>query len=438
MKIFKIIVCLMALSLCMMGCVGGEDTPSDTTPPAPETTPVAEETTPAPAVNVDIAVGGNTEYKLIRSDRANEGEVRLYAAFFNQLKDKTGAKFGIAECFDRETFDPQAKEILLGNTNRTESAALIQKLTAAGGSRYGIVMSGNKLVIAGTGIYQSFLALDHLLTQLLDGADLSLPADFEYISEDNGQSSFDVDTLITMNKGISFVNIGKLINKIPAKKPGFSVMQGGGTDGKYAYVGLINKSMSPEHALIYKYDLETMELVKVSEPLPTCHTNDITYDAKNHRLVISRCTADDGWVGLSFVNPDTLELIESKMTGVGNRAVDYIADKDQYVLASNWTLTITDAEFKPISSFTCNDPQYTSQGCYTDGKYIYDVRYVSGGSVHYNVIHTLDGKYICTAPVYGLSGAEPENMFVYNGRFIMGCNKTNSLYELQLLPENWW
>ena len=134
-------------------------------------------------------------------------------------------------------------------------------------------MSGNKLAIVGTGTYQSYLALDYVLTQLLDGTDLSLEDGFEYISEDNGMDTFDLDTLIAMNKGISFVNVKKLITKIPAKKPGYSVMQGGGTDGKYAYVALINKSVSPEHSLIYKYDLETLELVKVSEPLPTCHTN---------------------------------------------------------------------------------------------------------------------------------------------------------------------
>lgn len=441
MKIFKIIICIMALCLLVVGCEGGDDVTdtADTTPADAETTtPAPAETTPAPAVKVDIAVGGKTEYKIIRSDKSHEGEIKLFVAFFNQLKEKTGADFGIAESFDRETVDPDAKEILLGSTNRPESAALAEKLSAAGGSRYGIAMTGNKLAIVGTGTYQCYLALDHVLTRLMDGADLSLEEGFEYISEDNGIDTFDLDTLIAMDKGMSFVNVGTLISKIPPKVPGYSVMQGGGSDGKHAYVALINKKVTPEHALIYKYDMETLKLVKVSEPIPTCHTNDITYDSKNHRLVISRCTAEDGYLGLCFVNPDTLELIETKTTAVANRAVDYIPETDQYVLASNWTLTLTDADFNAISAFTCNDPQYTTQGCYTDGKYIYDVRYVSGSKVHYNVVHTLDGKYVGTLPVYGLSGTEPENMFFCNGKFVMGCNKTNSLYELELLPDNWW
>ncbi len=439
MKILKIIVCLLALGLFMVGCDSGNHTPADTsgdTTPAPDTTPAV--TTPAPAVKVDIAVGGATEYKVIRSDKANEGETGLFVEFFNELNERTGAKFGIAESFDREEVDPAAYEILLGQTNRPESAALAEKLAAAGGSRYGISMTGNKLSVVATGTYQYYLALDHIITQLMSGTDLSVEAGFEFISEDNGIDTFDLETLIAMDKGITFVNVKKLINKLPAKKPGYSVMQGGGTDGKYAYYALINKSVTPEHALIYKYDLETLELVKVSEPLPTAHSNDIAYDAKNNRLVISRCTADDGWLCLDIVDPETLELKETVTTAIANRAVDYIPETDQYILASNWTLTLTDSNFNRISSFNCSDPQYTSQGCCVYGKYLIDVRYVSKSDVHYNVIHTLDGKYICTAPVYGLSGAEPENMFIYDGRFIMGCNKTNSVYELEMLPEHFW
>ena len=132
MKIFKIIICIMALCLLVVGCEGGDDVTdtADTTPADAETTtPAPAETTPAPAVKVDIAVGGKTEYKIIRSDKSHEGEIKLFVAFFNQLKEKTGADFGIAESFDRETVDPAAKEILLGSTNRPESAALAEKLS---------------------------------------------------------------------------------------------------------------------------------------------------------------------------------------------------------------------------------------------------------------------------------------------------------------------
>ncbi len=441
MKLLKILTAFLLAVLCLalVACNGGDD-PADTTPA--DTTPVIEETTPAPAVMVTLAQNGQTKYSVIRSEKADDGKVSLFSAFYTQLCQATDCKFEFTEALERVEPDPAAFEILLGQTNRPESQALLDKLTAAGGARFGISMSENKLAIAGTSTYQLYLAFDYLLNNFVTDGDggvtLQVEQGFEYISEDSGKNAFDIDTLIELDRGMSFVVTETLVKKIPAKKPGYSVMQGGGTDGKYAYVALINKSVAPEHAIIYKYDLETLELVKFSEPIPTCHTNDITYDSKNHRLVISRCTADDGYLGLCFVDPDTLELKETITTSVVNRAVDYIAETDQYLLASNWTLTLTDSNFNKISSFTCNDPQYTTQGCYCDGKYIYDVRYVSKSAIHYIVVHTLDGKYIGTVPLYGLSNAEPENMFFYNGRFIMGCNKTNSLYEIELLPEKWW
>ena len=441
MKLLKILTVLLMAVLCLAlaSCNGG-DGPTDTTPA--DTTPVVEETTPAPAVMVTLAQNGQTEYSVIRSEKADGGEVSLFSAFYAQLCKVTDCEFEFSEALERVEPDGAAFEILLGKTNRPESQALLDKLTAAGGTRFGISMSENKLAIVGTSTYQTYLGLDYLLnnfvTESEGGVTFEVEQGLEYISEDTEKAYFDVYTLAKNDMGMTYIYIQTLIKKLPPQKPGYSVMQGGGTDGKYAYIALINKSVTPEHSIIYKYDLATLELVKTSEPIPTCHTNDITYDSKNRRLIISRCTADDGYLGICIVDPDTLELKETVTTSVVNRAVHYIPEKDQYLFASNWTLTVTDSDFKPISSFVCKNPQYTTQGCYCDGKYTYDVRYVSKSSVHYVVIHAMSGTYMGTAPVVGLPASEPENMFVYDGRFIMGCNKTNSLYEIELLPEKWW
>lgn len=437
MKIFKIIAVVLLAALCLVlaSCNSG-DGPADTTPA--DTTPVIEETTPAPAVMITLAQDGQSEYTVLRSDKADDGEISLFSAFYAQLCQVTGCNFEFTEAISKVEPDAAAYEILLGQTNRPESQALAEKLTAAGGARFGISMSENKLAVVGSTTYQTYRALDYLLTSFVKEGTLALERGFEYISEDSGKAYFDVDALMEMGKGMRYIYTGFLVKKLPATTPGYSVMQGGGTDGKHAYIAVINKSVTPEHAIIYKYDLETLKLVKTSEPIPTCHTNDITYDSKNHRLVISRCTAEDGYLGLCMVDPDTLELKETITTSIANRAVQYIPETDQYLLASNWTLTLTDAAFNPISSFTCNDPQYTTQGCYCDGKYTYDVRYVKSSKVHYVVIHKMDGTYIGTVPVTGLPADEPENMFVYQGRFMMGCYKTNCLVEIELLPETWW
>ncbi|MBQ9079509.1 MAG: hypothetical protein IJY27_00375 [Clostridia bacterium] len=444
MKLFKLILCMLLLCLCLAACGQGGDNGDGTTladDASDVTTTEAITTAPEPAVMIDIVADGKSDYVVARSEDVNGSEQQLFVKFYQELCKRTGVDFKYTELLNRAEIDTSAKEILLGNTNRAESVELLDKLNAAGGNRFGILLKGNKLAIAGTSTYQTYLGLDYLMTNFLTGdegsASLAIEEDFEYISESSENSGFDIDSLIESGKGIAFV-MKEALFKVPSAG-GYAVMQGGCTDGRYAYIGMLNKTKSPELAKIYKYDLETMKVVKVSDALDTSHTNDIAYDSKNHRLAISRCTGDENWCGISFVDPDTLELIENIRITVGHRAIEYLPSTNEYLLAANWSITRTDENFNVISSFNCSDPQYTSQGCYSDEKYVYDVRYVSGSnSLHYIVIHKLDGTYIGTVPVYGLANLEPEHMFRYNGRYMMGCYKSNTVYEMELVPENWW
>lgn len=86
------------------------------------------------------------------------------------------------------------------------------------------------------------------------------------------------------------------------KTDGYTVMQGGGTDGTYAFFGMIDSSQDPSLVRLYKYSLADWSQVLVSEPIELAHCNDITYDSVNKRLVISRCTKTDGYLGLNFVD----------------------------------------------------------------------------------------------------------------------------------------
>lgn len=441
MKNIKFICCiaavLLCLGLCACGAEGEHEHPDtgvlsdvDTTTAAPETT------APAPEL-VTIIENGATEYVLLRYQDIDAAQQNLFTQFFKQLIKLTECNIKFTEALEKAEIDAEAKEFLLGNTNRPESVELLQKLTDAGGNRFGISMKGTKLAITGTSVYQMYLGLEYFFANFVtaDGA-VVVEQGFEYISESSENNHWTLDMLLEQGKSPAFVTTDALFAIKPNK--GYSVLQGGGTDGRYAYIALINKALTPEQGKIFKYDLETNELVKVSEPLLTAHTNDITYDSKNHRLVISRCTADDGYRGLSFVDPDTLELIETIEISVGFRAIDYLPTTNQYVLGVNYFFVITDENFNTISTFQCNDPQYTTQGCYSDEKYIYDVRYLSGSNVHYMVVHTMDGTYVGTMPIYGPPNAEPENMFAYNGGLILACNKTNRAYTLEVVPETYW
>lgn len=446
MKNFKLIICIIAALLCfsliLCACKTEDGNASDdtTAPTALGTTSAEPETTvPAPTL-VTLIDNGKTEYTLMRYQDVDAAQQRLFSQFFIELKKQTGCEMKFTEALEKLEIDPEAKEILLGNTNRPESIELLDKLNAAGGNRFGICMKGTKLAVTGTSIYQMYLGLEYFFNNFVktEGESVSVVVEqnFEYISESSETDGWTLDELLEQGRSPAFITTDALFAIKPNK--GYSVLQGGGTDGRYAYIALINKALTPEQGKIFKYDLETNELVKVSEPLLTAHTNDITYDSKNHRLVISRCTADDGYRGVSFVDPDTLELIENIEISTGFRAVDYLPTTNQYVLGVNYFFVITDENFNTIRTFQCQDPQYTTQGCYSDEKYIYDVRYLSKSDVHYIVVYTMDGTYVGTMPVYGPSNAEPENMFAYNGGLIMACNKTNRAYTLEIVPESYW
>lgn len=69
---------------------------------------------------------------------------------------------------------------------------------------------------------------------------------------------------------------------------GYGVMQGGCTDGTYAYYALVNKSNNK--VKIAKQKLSSGKIVAVSDPMAMDHANDMTYDSKNKRLVVTHNT----------------------------------------------------------------------------------------------------------------------------------------------------
>ena len=111
----------------------------------------------------------------------------------------------------------------------------------------------------------------------------------------------------------------------------YFISQAAGTDGTYAFFGMIDSSQDPSLVRLYKYSLADWSQVLVSEPIELAHCNDITYDSVNKRLVISRCTKTDGYLGLNFVDPETLQLTGSAETAFRQSRVAYLPESDGYV-----------------------------------------------------------------------------------------------------------
>jgi hypothetical protein len=330
-------------------------------------------------------------------------------------------------------------EILVGITTREASVELKSKLDALGSHGFGIIVRGNKIAIDGTTFDMLYMGLDYFLENYITkdesgNLQIKLEDGFEYL-EKREEGYISPEEVMASGREMAFYSIEKLAD-IPTYN-GCDVQQGGGSDGKYAYYAMINKSTTPETGMIYKFDKETWELVAKSKPMPSGHTNDITYDSKNHRLVISFCSASDSYKGLVFVNPDTLEFIEYVVCPTSNRGVCYLPATNQYLFATGYTFHLTDENFNTIKSTVDGYAELTTQGFYCDGTYIFDPRWKSGARYQTITINTLDGKFIAAVPFYNVDG-EPENIFRDGNSFIMGCNKSDAVFRLALLYKNWW
>jgi hypothetical protein len=145
-------------------------------------------------------------------------------------------------------------------------------------------------------------------------------------------------------------------------------------------------------------------------------------------------------VGMHTVlDADTLEYIGDFMTSVGVRGLEYLPETNQYIAAGfNIEIMLLDENFNKISSHICADQTLMTQGRYSDGKYVYDPRYLDGSAVHLLVVEDMNGKLLASANLYGLSKAEPEHMFKLNGKYYIGCNHSGYLYEVEVIPQNWW
>ena len=254
----------------------------------------------------------------------------------------------------------------------------------------------------------------------------------------------DVKFLFTEHK-ITFVE-----NYYEAEEPGTALlvdgigrntMQGGCTDGKYAYYAFYEDDI----ANIYKFDLETWELIAVSEAMPTGHSNDITYIPEKNVLMVAGSTPQNGWFGVSYVDADTLEYLEEVVVPYSCGGVEYIPSLQQYVMQNFYTYNICDKDFNLIRTFNCGYSRDTDQGLFCDGSYTYDSRWGEKDNPDHSgqnhlLIHDMEGNFISHGEIHGdpcKEESENENVFIHNNFFYVGYyNKPCTVNEYVMVPVN--
>ena len=191
-------------------------------------------------------------------------------------------------------------------------------------------------------------------------------------------------------------------------------MQGGGSDGTYAYYAVNSGGDSREsETLIYKVDLATWQIIKISQPLYMSHANDIAYDPYHHRLIVSWCDIEPDKVAV--VDPDTLELLETKQIPQRHFSIAYCPERHRYVAGKSRTydLALLDDEFTPVALLPGVEG-YVKQGLECDDRYIYFFQ--TGIDANWIFVCDWDGALIhkISVPMVG----ESENLFVRGDKLI--------------------
>ena len=193
----------------------------------------------------------------------------------------------------------------------------------------------------------------------------------------------------------------------------YATVQGGCTDGKYAYFACQNGD-----TVILKYDLKTWKLKKKSTVAGLGHANDMTYNSKEKYIVIANNYSYNDI--LTLLDPDTLKVVgtvepkkektekeiknEAKKLDIDEDEVEkykrikvysiaYNAKREQYVagISGTYDFAILDEDFEVVEQFEGVPTGYTRQGCDCDDEHIYFTQ--SGGS-NAIVIYDYDGEQL--------------------------------------------
>lgn len=148
----------------------------------------------APAVYLEvISAGGASSFTVIYPDSeektipdaAADLQKKLNAAYSSAIGISKDAVEGLGE---GETYRSDACEILVGPTNRTETAEALKQIDEEG---YIITVIGNKLVIAGHNAYATVKALDAFTKAYLSGVKKNSALRFDYGKTEIGVAGID-------------------------------------------------------------------------------------------------------------------------------------------------------------------------------------------------------------------------------------------------------
>ena len=200
MKIFKkllIVALVLSLALGLFACkknnAGGDDSDSNVNVTDKSTSPVSF-----------------LDYAVVRAAKISDTLVDGVSDMYMKLTALSGENNSFSDDYLNKGQEPdsEAKEILIGNTNRPETAEILSQLA---NNEYAVAVVGKKIIIAGYVDSMTDKALAYFVENYLgDGADGKVPGDLFY------KGSIDVLTIIDKNEPkYSIVRNKDLAKEIP-------------------------------------------------------------------------------------------------------------------------------------------------------------------------------------------------------------------------------
>ena len=363
-----------------------------------------------------VASGGETSFSIVYGSAKINAEG--FAAF---LSDRCGVDVPVV----RDNGDVSDYEILVGECDRPACAEVAKDL--AGTFGYSARVVGTRLVIMGSDVTWTSFGLRAVVKKLreecLDGQELIVPKNFEV-----KQTTDDPQMIARLIRQKYDFTLSPVQVLTCGPDEDIYVAQGAAGDDQYIYISMRNAGDTK--ARVYKYSINSKNLIGKSDIFNAGHCNDMTFDFSRQQVIVAH-GHNEGRI-LTPLDAETLEVKHNLTIPVGSGAITYNAYQGGYAISQGGsTFYVTDSNFKvTLSGKRTDSTGYTAQGMGSDDSYVYFP--MSGSKDNILVVYDWDGKFVTTLTVP--LTIESESMFYAAGRyyvaFYAGSKVGAQLYEI--------
>ena len=221
---------------------------------------------------------------------------------------------------------------------------------------------------------------------------------------------------------ISLKRVARLTPPYTMEYKNYHVQQGAATDGKYAYTILENQA--DNLCSIWKLDLSDFSVVDTRYALELDHGNDMAYNPLLNQLLVVH--NKPRYTRVSFVDPETLEILDVKTMPYQIYCMAYEPSRDQYVIgiSGKYDFVILDNEFKKVQRFKGVNTGLVKQGVECDENYIYFPQCTSDATKNVIMVYDWEGNFVTQIRVKSFQ--EIESLFHVGDDWYITFNASGS------------